>query len=134
MKRRTDILVPLFERVFKTNKTFTKRTIMLKLQKLAPELDVTDDEIRNTINILMQRGTIERDYDKKKGDSKGAVYKVVDKRIIETLKQADQLVEKIRDLARDTIKKKGTEAIPALQEALGELIYKYKLCDTYLNI
>lgn len=96
MKRRTDILVPLFERVFKTTKTFTKRTIMLKLQKLAPELDVTDDEIRNTINILMQRGTIERDYDKKKGDSKGAVYRVVDKKIIEALRKADEIIDAAR--------------------------------------
>lgn len=132
MKRRTDTIAPLIEKICKRSKTFTKHSLMLKLSKLLP--DITDDEVRNTINILMQRGTIERDLTKKKGDSKGAVYKVVDKRIIEKLKQADRLIENIRDLARVTIKKNGTKAVPALQEALRQLSYKYKLCDTYLNM
>lgn len=104
MKRRTDILVPLFERVFKTNKTFTKRTIMLKLQKIAPELEVTDDEIRNTINILMQRGTIERDYDKKKGDSKGAVYKVVDVMVLDAIKKSNETLSQVKVEAENLIR------------------------------
>lgn len=94
MKRRTDTISPLIEKICKRTKTFTKHSLMLKLSKLLP--DITDDEVRNTINILMQRGTIERDYNQKKGDSKGAVYKVVDKKIIEALRKADEIIDAAR--------------------------------------